>query len=107
MISNRNKPGAPWDSTKAKELAKLSGSYTYNENDGIVEIEPAGGAGSGTPEADGGRTPTGTGSFDIPRSAAGGAEGSTGGGNSAGSNSANSNTDQNIGSGAGVDEVSQ
>jgi hypothetical protein len=113
VIANRNKPGAPWDSTKAKELAGLSGSYTYNERDGIVEMEPAGGTRGGTPEADGGRTPTGTGSFDIPRGAAGGTEGGTGGGNSVGNPGYDSHidprsgVDQNIGGGAGSDGVSE
>lgn len=36
-IENRDKPGAAWDSTKAAQLAKLSGQYTYNRvNDSLT-----------------------------------------------------------------------
>ncbi|MBR3246301.1 hypothetical protein IKF87_00235 [Candidatus Saccharibacteria bacterium] len=51
-IENRDKPGAAWDSTKAEQLAKISGQYTYDRaTDTLTRVSgptPSGGSGGGT-----------------------------------------------------------
>ncbi len=51
-IENRDKPGAAWDSTKAAQLAAISGQYTYDRATDtltrIGSVAPSGGGGGTT-----------------------------------------------------------
>ena len=53
-IENRDKPGATWDSTKAEQLAKLSGQYTYNRASDSLSRNGGRSVGGGNVERDSG-----------------------------------------------------